>query len=153
MTTEQKAFIEALESRSGKLSPADVLAAARPEDSPIHEFFEWDDTAAAESWRMEQARELIRRVRIDIQFEEVTIRTVKYVHDTTATADEARYANLMKAKKNTAQDIVAAEWAAVAALARRAYAITQAKHTEIKDGLLLCGRAVDIIRDIDSMTV
>ena len=30
----------------------------------MHRYFEWDDSAAAESWRMEQARKMVRSVRI-----------------------------------------------------------------------------------------
>ncbi len=46
----------------GELKPADVVQAARPIDSPLHSRFEWDDTAAAESYRLWQARQLIRVV-------------------------------------------------------------------------------------------
>jgi hypothetical protein len=152
MTQDQREYIEALESRSGKLSPLDVVEAARAKDSPIHGCFDWDDTEAANKWRLEQARELIRRVKIEIQYEETTIRTVKYVRDLNEKPDECGYQNLMKTRKQTAEDIVKAEWSAVLALAKRAYAITQAKHTEIKDGLILCGRAVDILAEIESMT-
>lgn len=48
----------------GKLTPADVVDAARPEDAPLHPVFEWDDAEAAEAHRRWQARLLIRSVRI-----------------------------------------------------------------------------------------
>jgi hypothetical protein len=44
----------------GILYPKDVVEAARPKKSPLHDEFEWDNTVAAERWRMEQARHLIR---------------------------------------------------------------------------------------------
>jgi len=44
----------------GVLYPKDVISAAKPRNSPLHGEFEWDDTVAAERWRMEQARHLIR---------------------------------------------------------------------------------------------
>lgn len=44
----------------GQLKPSDVVAAARSQDSPLHSQFQWDDTAAAHQWRLEQARQLIR---------------------------------------------------------------------------------------------
>jgi hypothetical protein len=151
MTTEQKEFIESLETRSGKITPADIIEAARPEDSPIHDCFEWDDTAAAAAWRMEQARDLIRRVKIEIQYEETTIRTVKYVRDTTAKPEESRYANLMKARKTTARDIVMAEWEAVLALAIRAHGITQAKACDIEDGDTLAKSSERVLIEIQGM--
>lgn len=43
----------------GELRPSDVVEAARPESSPLHFRFEWNDSIAAESYRLWQARELI----------------------------------------------------------------------------------------------
>lgn len=48
----------------GSVRPIDVVDEARPEDAPLHPVFEWDDQAAAESWRKEQARHLIRSVHV-----------------------------------------------------------------------------------------
>jgi hypothetical protein len=47
-------------SHDGKLRPPDVVNAARPEESPLHSHFEWDDSEAAEEYRLYQARYLIR---------------------------------------------------------------------------------------------
>ena len=44
----------------GLLSPADVVRAARAKRSPLHGLFTWDDTAAAQEWRIHEARNLIR---------------------------------------------------------------------------------------------
>jgi hypothetical protein len=44
----------------GKLDPRAVVDAARAADNPLHGDFTWDDTEAAEKWRLEQAREIIR---------------------------------------------------------------------------------------------
>jgi hypothetical protein len=43
----------------GLLRPDAVVEAARAEDSPLHDKFEWDDGAAAEKYRLVQARYLI----------------------------------------------------------------------------------------------
>jgi len=48
----------------GLLHPRDVVAAARDEDSPLHEQFDWDDSEAAERWRIHQARQLMVRVQV-----------------------------------------------------------------------------------------
>lgn len=42
------------------LRPADVVEAARSKESILHSQFEWDDTEAAEQYRLSQARGLIR---------------------------------------------------------------------------------------------
>lgn len=51
---------------SGMLKPSDVVNAARDANSPLHTHFCWDDTEAAERWREEQARQMIRNIRITV---------------------------------------------------------------------------------------
>lgn len=53
--------------RNGVLDPKAVLVEARDEASPLHGFFTWDDNAAAEAFRLDEARRLIRSVRVVIQ--------------------------------------------------------------------------------------
>jgi hypothetical protein len=48
----------------GTLTPEQVLKAAAPKSSPLHQHFQWDDTEAARQYRLMQAGQLIRRVRI-----------------------------------------------------------------------------------------
>jgi len=51
--------------RGGELMPTAVVEAARDPAHPLHGFFEWDDSRAAEAYRLDQARAIIRLVRID----------------------------------------------------------------------------------------
>jgi hypothetical protein len=44
----------------GILRPADVVAFARDPQTALHAEFEWDDSKAAEQYRLEQARQIIR---------------------------------------------------------------------------------------------
>lgn len=53
----------AIREGNGELTPAAVVAAATPEDHPLHSQFEWDDTVAGRKYRIIQARELIRVVK------------------------------------------------------------------------------------------
>lgn len=48
----------------GRLKPDDVVEEARKPRHPLHKHFEWDDNAAAEAYRINQARAIIRSVRI-----------------------------------------------------------------------------------------
>lgn len=50
---------EQLESTVG-LTAKTLLDASRPEDAPLHDEFEWNDSIAAERYREDQARHLIR---------------------------------------------------------------------------------------------
>lgn len=54
---------EALAAVPGQ-KPRAVVEAARDPASVLHEHFDWDDGVAAEKWRMDQAREIVRCVRV-----------------------------------------------------------------------------------------
>lgn len=56
--------LAAIHERHGALTPPVVVDAARPKDAPLHNVFEWDNKKAAESYRIDQARHLIRAVEI-----------------------------------------------------------------------------------------
>jgi hypothetical protein len=62
---------------NGLLEPEMVVEAARSEDSPLHPHFEWDNAVAAEAFRTDQARELIRAVTIDISHSNVEARHIR----------------------------------------------------------------------------
>ena len=49
---------------AGNLTPDALVDANRPEDAPLHKDFEWDDKVAAEEYRRDQARYIIRSVSI-----------------------------------------------------------------------------------------
>lgn len=50
----------------GLLTKPMVVEAARPAQSPLHDEFDWDDSEAAERWRLEQAGQLFRRIKVVI---------------------------------------------------------------------------------------
>lgn len=52
-------IFEKIEKREGSVTNVAVLEAARPETSPIHSIFEWDDLKAANQYRLGQATRLI----------------------------------------------------------------------------------------------
>lgn len=58
---------------NGELRPQVVVDAARAATSPLHDSFEWDDSTAAEQWRLAQARVLIRAV---VTYEQVGQKSV-----------------------------------------------------------------------------
>ncbi len=61
---ELQNHLEAIRAEAGALTPDAVVAAAEEEDHPLHSSFTWDDDIAAHAHRINQARKLIRRVRI-----------------------------------------------------------------------------------------
>ncbi len=51
---------------SGELKPLAVVEYARNPKSSLHKHFTWDDKEAADAYRLDQARELIRVIRVEI---------------------------------------------------------------------------------------
>ena len=58
------AVMEQIEDRHGTVTSELFLDASRAEDSPTHDVFEWDDTAAAEKYRLHQASRTICAIRV-----------------------------------------------------------------------------------------
>ena len=79
---------------SGLLTPGDVVAAAKKKDSVLHEMFEWDSAKAAHAWRLTQARDLIRSVKVVITNARTTVNTVFYVRDPDIDADQQGYVSV-----------------------------------------------------------
>jgi hypothetical protein len=62
-----KKEMESIENRFGMITPRRVLDVARNEKSPLHNLFEWDDSAAAENYRLLQAGQMIVRIKVQIE--------------------------------------------------------------------------------------
>ncbi|WP_100813924.1 hypothetical protein [Microbacterium lacus] len=69
--------ILAVRDRFGRITPANVVEAARDDESPLHSRFEWDDTVAGARYREVQASELIRKVKITYAAPDGTNRDVR----------------------------------------------------------------------------
>lgn len=103
--------IEAVEAQHGhKATAQELLASARPKNSPIYHLFEWNDKKAAEEHRLEKARYLLRAVMVEYYIEK-TQRTVEvrahvfipgekaYLSIKTILTDEARRATMLEEAK------------------------------------------------------
>ena len=55
-----------LEDSYGVLTPEVVVHDAKKKSSPFHDYFEWNDGAAAHEYRLQQARYLIRSIEVTI---------------------------------------------------------------------------------------
>ena len=110
------------ERNGGLLTPDAVVAAAAKKDSVLHELFEWDSRKAAHAWRIEQARALIRSVRVVITTDRTKVSTVGYVRDPDLKADQQGYvatASLV-GDSDRARSALVAEFSRAAAALRRA---------------------------------
>ncbi len=58
--------IKVLEEKNGGVTPEIVLDDARKKTSPLHDYFEWNDHKAADLYRIDQSRYLIRSINVVI---------------------------------------------------------------------------------------
>jgi len=77
-----KKIADALEqlSKDGKLTPVEVVDAARNVNHPLHSYFEWDNSRAAELYRLAQARILINHVEVTLNVDGEETKFEKYVN-------------------------------------------------------------------------
>lgn len=61
---------EKVEKKYGSITSQNVLESARSVKSPIHSLFEWDDTKAAEEYRLRQATLLITNLAVEVEIPE-----------------------------------------------------------------------------------
>lgn len=58
-----------LEAEKGIIDPKDVVKIAEKPSSPLHRYFQWDDSVAGHQYRLMQARILITTVRVQYEGE------------------------------------------------------------------------------------
>lgn len=54
--------IQGISQRTGCVTPDILVNESKPEDAPLHKLFEWDDAEAADLYREDQARWIIRHL-------------------------------------------------------------------------------------------
>lgn len=59
--------LEKIEKKKGSITASDFLDASRSKKSPTHSMFEWDDTIAAEKYRLRQSAQIINQLEISIE--------------------------------------------------------------------------------------
>lgn len=112
----------------GRLTPELVVEAAKSKDSPLHTHFTWDVKKAAHERWIDQARTLIRSVKVEITTTQFTVRAPAYVRDPAAAADEQGYASLgrLRTDEDLAREAVVYEFSRASAALARAKAVAAA---------------------------
>lgn len=86
-------------------TPAQIVEAAKNENSELHKCFDWNDTEAAEKWRLHQARDVVRCLVIRREVKEGPPQEVRVFHKvdscgykpiTRIFRNEDEYANLLQ---------------------------------------------------------
>ncbi len=93
-------YLEKLEEEHSGLTAKIVVDDARPVGSLLHPCFEWNDTKAAEEYRMEQARLLMRSIKVVTHIKkgkEEIINEVRLIHHVKRNKDEeSKYHTIYK---------------------------------------------------------
>ena len=100
---EKGVIAKALQQIAGKnkrLTNEDVIRAAENPAHPLHGHFTWDDTEAARKYRIIEAEELIRSVRVEILIDSIRMVVPVYVRDPSKGASEPGYIEISVLKKS-----------------------------------------------------
>jgi len=140
--------IRSLENERGELTPHAVLDDARDPSSPLHSQFDWDDTRAAEKYRVEQARRLIRTVRLVITERNTQVRSVAYVRDPDKEYADAGYVSTaaLRTDEQRARAALVKELERAAAALARAYDVAYA--VGLTNEIEALRRQIDQIREV-----
>lgn len=60
-------FLDGLREDGGGLTAASVVSASKAKKSPLHSYFEWDDSVAASRYRDSQARDVINHICVTVE--------------------------------------------------------------------------------------
>ena len=77
-----EALAKITDDNKGHLTPHAVVETARNPRHVLHRHFEWDNKKAAESFRLDQARSLVRSIHVEADTETGTARAFLSVRDT-----------------------------------------------------------------------
>lgn len=111
----------------GRLTPEAVLADAKDKESPLHSHFTWDVKKAAHAYWLDQARALIRSVRIDMKTETTIVSTVAFIRDPGAGKGQGYIAvEALRSQRDLARDALISEFTRVGDQLRRAREIAAA---------------------------
>lgn len=86
--------IKKIEDRDGVITSEAFLDESRPEDAPTHNCFDWNDSEAAEKWRLWQAGQVIRDIVVtivDSDKEQEPIKTPMFVNTSIKGSNKAYY--------------------------------------------------------------
>jgi ribosomal protein L12E/L44/L45/RPP1/RPP2 len=125
LSLDKQKYIASLADADGHLEPAALVKDAREAGSPLHDDFEWDNTKAAEGYRLDQARSLIRQVRVIVTTEHRNIRCAAFVVDPERPPKSKRYLDISVAARDReiAEQVLQGEMGRIKAAINRAQAV------------------------------
>lgn len=106
----------------GKITPAQLVDAARQPSSPLHPYFEWNNDTAAEKYREIQARTLLRSCHVRYEVHNRKVSIPAYVRDPEAGEADQGYTPTatVKTDADLAREVLLKEFDRAASMLRRA---------------------------------
>lgn len=141
-TIHQKiAILKSLETPDGHIDPEALVAVAADDDHPLHNDFTWDTEKAAHERRLDQARSLIRSVRLHhpVASMPIPISVPAYVRD--LRAETKGYRAILKVR----DEETVARTTVLDAMSRASAAIRRAKT------LAVVFNAEDLVDQVESL--
>lgn len=89
--------LERIERERGEITPAIVLEESRPDGAPLHDCFEWDDTIAAEKYRLHQASVIICNVQVAVGKKQKVTRAFVNISDKRGVGQQGAYISIVTA--------------------------------------------------------
>lgn len=122
----------------GVLDPHEVVLRARDPKSRLHSYFEWNDRAAGDAHRLEQARELIRSVRFVVtrKYEEMRVIAPTYVPGPKSKEGEAGYVSLRQLRPVQVKEVLEEEIKQILARFDRTIAMAVDREGQLPSGLV-----------------
>jgi hypothetical protein len=125
MISKQKAeYIRSLSDANGHIEPARLVEVARDPKNLLHDEIEWDVSKAAYKYQLEQARGLIRFVKLEVEIMHETVIAPFYVLDPLRPPRSKRYLEIEAAARDEdlALAVMEEECSRIAQAIRRATA-------------------------------
>lgn len=112
---------------NGRITPDMIVKDAESPSSPLHDQFEWDNAAAAHQHRLQQARELLGRFKVEVRTIHRTFMAPAYIRDPHAEPDGQGYTTIAKIRddKDAAADAIEYEFSRAIACMERAVDIAE----------------------------
>ena len=121
------------------ITPSLLVEEAKDPNSILHHLFEWDDEKAGHAYRLDQARQIITSVKVNIVSETKMISAVSYVRDPRVPGDQQGYVSIetLKTDKDLAKESIKLEFARAYSHLQKAKLHAEVLNMQNQVGLLL----------------
>ena len=121
------------------ITPSLLVEEAKDPNSILHHLFEWDNEKAGHAHRLDQARQIITSVKVNIVSETKMISAVSYVRDPRVPGDQQGYVSIetLKTDKDLAKESIKLEFARAYSHLQKAKLHAEVLNMQNQVGLLL----------------